>query len=333
MLVADFRVQQRRSPKLSPECSARQAQAFQNDGIHCMTVDFTLWMQHSLVVRRGSSSWRRQPLALRNTMTLGVRAACFSAVSSGLFLGRLGLPSASRVRKYLSILGRPHFFEAAVRHRVAAATEHLGAIRHCKSNTLIDAGANKGQFSLVFRAVRPGAQILAFEPLPEAANVYERVFRGDRLTELSRVALSSETGTAQFHVADRSDSSSLLLPGSGQARAFGVRPAAKIEVSVKRLDQCIDISSLKHPLLLKVDVQGGELALFDGCGQLEQIDFIYVELSFVELYEGQPLFQEVCDYLVSRGFSVAGIFNQVNTAEFGPTQVDVLFRRCAGSGA
>lgn len=236
------------------------------------------------------------------------------------------MPSLSGIRKGLSILACPYFLNVALRYRVAATAEHLTAIRYCAANTLIDVGSNKGQFSLAFRKLRPHARILAFEPLPEAADTYERVFGRDPLTELERVALASSGGSAQFHVADRTDSSSLLRPGKGQERAFGVHPASTIDVSVKRLDDCVDMGALEHPILLKVDVQGGELNVFEGCDALTHVDFIYVELSFVELYEGQPLFQEVCDYLVNRGFTVAGIYNQVATAEFGPTQIDVLFK-------
>lgn len=88
----------------------------------------------------------------------------------------------------------------------------------------------------------------------------------------------------------------------GQERAFGARPEKTIEVPVRRLDNCLDISSLPHPILLKIDVQGGELVVLDGCDSLAEVDFIYVELSFVELFEGQPLFQDVSEYLARRGF-------------------------------
>ncbi|MDF2898329.1 MAG: methyltransferase FkbM family [Rhodococcus erythropolis] len=235
------------------------------------------------------------------------------------------LPSLPGIRKGLNILARPYFLAALIRHRVAAASEHLDAIRHCAGNTLIDAGANKGQFSLAFRRLRPDARIIAFEPLPEAADTFTTVFTDDNLTELLPYALAGSDGSARFHVADRSDSSSLLKPGERQALAFGVHQASIIDVPLKRLDHCLDLSSLEHPIVLKVDVQGGELGVFEGCGPLEDIDFIYVELSFVELYDGQPLFEEVHDYLVGRGFAIAGVFNQVSTPQFGPTQVDVLF--------
>lgn len=235
--------------------------------------------------------------------------------------------SRSAIYKGLRLVGQPDFLPALVRHRVAASLEHLEAIRLCAANTLIDAGANKGQFSLAFRKIRPTARILAFEPLQSEADVYDRIFGDDFRTTLTRVALGANSGTARFHVADRADSSSLLEPGSGQARAFGVFEAGETSVEVKRLDECVNMAHLDHPILLKVDVQGAELFVFDGCASLSEVDFIYVELSFVELYDRQPLFQEVCEYLTDRGFALAGIFNQVSTAEFGPTQVDVLFKR------
>lgn len=230
------------------------------------------------------------------------------------------------------MLSDPYFAKAVIGNRVAAATEHLDAIDFCAAGSLIDVGANKGQFSLAFRRVRPHARIIGFEPLPEAAAVYETLFVDDLLTELQRVAISDREGHAEFHVADRADSSSLLRPGEGQARAFGVRPANSMEVPLKRLDGCIKIETLEHPVLLKIDVQGGELDVLNGISFLSEIDFVYAELSFVELYDGQPLFHDVYDHLIERSFRVAGCYNQVQTAEYGPTQVDVLFCNTNSNG-
>ncbi|MDO0972826.1 FkbM family methyltransferase [Mycolicibacterium frederiksbergense] len=195
---------------------------------------------------------------------------------------------------------------------------------------MIDAGANKGQFSLAFRSERPTAQIIAFEPLTGAADTFEAVFAGDDRFRLERCALAASKGSATFHVADRADSSSLLSLGPKQERAFGVRQDTTIEVSVRRLDECVAVSELSRPVMLKVDVQGGELGLFEGLSEIGDIDFIYVELSYIELYVDQPLFHNVTSYLAAHGFRVIGVFNQVFTPEFGPTQADVLFRRAVG---
>ncbi|UJL31497.1 FkbM family methyltransferase [Mycolicibacterium vanbaalenii] len=236
----------------------------------------------------------------------------------------------TKILKGVSLLQHHLFINAVVKYRVAASTEHLQAIAASQANSLIDAGANKGQFSLAFRSIRPNAPIVAFEPLPSASATYERVFAHDPYTRLLPYALSDREEQAQFYVTDRTDSSSLLKPGTRQERAFGVRPASRIVVPVKRLEDCINLTDLARPIMLKVDVQGGELRLFEGFDSLEQVDFVYAELSFCELYEGQPLFEEVAEYLASRGFTIAGAYNQVTTSEYGPTQVDILFKRRTG---
>lgn len=233
----------------------------------------------------------------------------------------------AKLRKALALARRRRFASAAAWHRIAAAIEHLAPIRHAAAATLIDVGANKGQFSLAYRELFPRGRIIAFEPLPDAAARFDRLFAGDLCAELHRVALSDHAGEAEFHVTDRRDSSSLLRPTRGQADAFGVREAELTRVPLRRLDQCVAKDRLVSPVLIKIDVQGAELQVLRGCDWLEAADSIYVELSFVELYEGQPLYEEVSAHLGSRGFTLAGIFNQAMTAHFGPTQADFLFKK------
>ena len=54
-------------------------------------------------------------------------------------------------------------------------------------------------------------------------------------------------------------------------------------------------------------------------------EFVYVECSFVELYEGQALVGEVILYLVHRNFQLSGVYNQVEDSEGRPVQADFLF--------
>lgn len=233
----------------------------------------------------------------------------------------------AKLGKGLRLLKHWRFAAAALRHGIAAGVEHLAAIRRAAPATVIDVGANKGQFSLAIRALRPAARIIAFEPLADAADKYADLFRGDGRVELHRFAIAEQEGAATFHVTDRSDSSSLLPPGSGQSAAFGVSRARTMKVPVRRLDSLVRMAGLDRPIMLKIDVQGAELQVLKSCADLSEVDFVYVELSYVELYEGQPLLAEVSAYLADRGFALEGIFNRVSTARFGPTQADFLFRR------
>ncbi len=239
----------------------------------------------------------------------------------------------ARLFKIAKIMRHPRAIRGLLGHRIAMTTEHLDVIRLAGPATLLDVGANKGQFSLAVRTLFPGAQIHAFEPLPEAQAHFARLFANDLRTKLHGVALSEQVGSAELHIADRTDSSSLLPLAEGQKAAYGVGEAGTVTVAKRRLASEIDLSSLAAPILLKIDVQGGELDVLKGIDNddFARIDRIYVELSFVELYQGQPLFDEVYQFIVGRGYRLRGLFNPSRTLAFGLTQIDALFERALDS--
>lgn len=233
--------------------------------------------------------------------------------------------AARKAIKLAAIMRRTRLRQALLHHRVAATTEHLAAIRSCAPAAVLDVGANKGQFSLAVRSLFPKAVIHAFEPLPGAADTFARVFADDPLVHLHRVAIGADRSRVPFYVTDREDSSSLLRPGEGQKLAFGVVQASEIEVDVVPLGDVVDAAKLARPVLMKIDVQGAELEVLRGISDLDAIDFIYVEVSFVELYEDQALFADVRQHLAARGFRLHQIFHKEHTKRFGATQADCLF--------
>jgi hypothetical protein len=50
-------------------------------------------------------------------------------------------------------------------------------------------------------------------------------------------------------------------------------------------------------------------------------------VSFIELYEGQPLFGEIDKFLQSAGYRLRGIGNPNISRKAGPLQADALFCR------
>jgi FkbM family methyltransferase len=208
------------------------------------------------------------------------------------------------------------------------AVEHIQAIERLVPKTLIDVGANKGQFSVVARHLFPQIDIYAFEPLETERMRFKEVVGGS--VNLFSVALGSKTGSARFHVTSRLDSSSLFVPGQGQKQAYGVEAVSSIAVEVACLSDVIDENRLARPVLLKLDVQGAELDVLRGAEpMLDAIDYIYCETSFLPLYDQQPLANDLAFYLISQGFHMSGVFNQSETKVFGPTQADFLWQRGA----
>lgn len=235
-----------------------------------------------------------------------------------------------RAEKYLRAALNPGYW-AALKAKVMPGVEHEQAIQRLAPRTLIDVGANKGQFSLVARHLFPDIRIHAFEPIASERAKLQSVVSGDITVHPSAAGRIAET--REFFLTSRPDSSSLLKPAAAQKEAFDVSLVSVNTIEVVRLDEALQVETLPRPILLKLDVQGGELDVLIGAERaLPFIDYIYCEVSFVSLYEGQPLAADIICYLRERGFTVAGVFNQAVTPSFGPTQADMLFSRAAPTG-
>jgi FkbM family methyltransferase len=231
-----------------------------------------------------------------------------------------------KARKLLSITVRPPLWRPFLRGAVASM-EHYAALHRLDARTCIDIGANKGQFSVLCQYLFPGVRIFAFEPLPDIAKRCAHAL-GEANTQVYAHALGSHDARSQFYVTERSDSSSLLVPSAAQERAYGSRVADSVKVEVRRLDHVMTAAQIARPALMKLDVQGAELDVLEGCGDLLQsIDYIYLEGSFVELYRGQALITDIVTFLSERGFAFRGIYNTSYTRDYGTTQADFLFER------
>jgi FkbM family methyltransferase len=217
----------------------------------------------------------------------------------------------------------PHYWRALI-HAVVPTIEHAPALASIEPATVIDVGANKGQFSCFAASRWPKAAILAFEPLPRPASKYRRVL-GQRAT-LFTCALGAAKGRLVMHVASRDDSSSLLSLGDRQKNLFRMEEVATLTVEVQRLDKVL-AGFVAAPALLKIDVQGYEFEVIQGLGNLTRnIEWIYVETSFVELYSGQRLHHEVAALLGDLGYEQA-LEHNVTMDGSQKVQADILFCR------
>lgn len=235
--------------------------------------------------------------------------------------------------KLVRILRVRGWRRALVRQHVAAAAEHASVLRGIPElRTIVDVGANRGQFSLAARHYFPDARIIAFEPLTRPAAAWLSLFAGDTRAQLINAAVGPVTGEAEIHVSGRDDSSSLLPITPAQDALFpGTAQVGAEIVRVTRLVDHLSHAELEVPALLKIDVQGFELQALTGCeAMLDRFDWVYVECSFVELYAGQAFADEVIAWLRCRGFSLCGVYHIVCDAGRA-VQGDFLFARNAES--
>jgi len=244
--------------------------------------------------------------------------------ASGLTLGLLRR-AGSRFHRLMRLLGHRRYWKPLSRG-VAASVEHNDVPFRRDHLTVLDVGASNGQFALFAEGRFPAAQILSFEPLKEPASTLRRV-TGDRV-RVETVALGSAAGLAEINVSGRDDSSSLLPIGERQVREFpGTARQSTATIEVSTLDSAVN-GSVARPCLLKIDVQGFELEVLKGAHEvLGQVDEALVECSFVELYEGQALADEVIAFMLDRRLRLAGVHGIVFSGDGEPVQADFLFRR------
>jgi FkbM family methyltransferase len=237
-----------------------------------------------------------------------------------------------KIIKFIRILEENMYFRALTRYGVAAGIEHSQLLSYMGKEdfqTIADIGANRGQFSLVARKCFPEARIHSFEPLKEPATIFQRVFASDPNVTLHEIAIGPEDKNAIIHVSSADDSSSLLPIASLQSTLFpGTEEKEERTVAVKRLDSVLNREDIEQPALLKIDVQGFEKEVLEGCKSLLPcFSHIYVECSFVELYAGQALAHEVISLLEGVGFVLSGVYNLYYDKKGVAIQGDFLFER------
>ena len=81
--------------------------------------------------------------------------------------------------------------------------------------------------------------------------------------------------------------------------------------------------------MIKIDVQGYEDKVIGGAVEtISKAKAIIVEVSFRELYEGQPLFEKIFGLLSEKGFSYFGnLYQLLSPVDGAPLQADALFVR------
>jgi hypothetical protein len=131
------------------------------------------------------------------------------------------------------------------------------------------------------------------------------------------------------------DSSSLLPISARQSELFpGTEEVGVTDVEAAPLSSFVSAADLNAPALLKIDVQGFELEVLRGAGDvLAAFEHVYVEASFEALYEGQALADDVIALMVDTGFTEVGRYNMSIGPDGALIQADFLFHKNPSPGA
>ena len=173
---------------------------------------------------------------------------------------------------------------------------------------IIDVGANEGQYIRLVRGVGYRGRIIAFEPLAQAHMRLRQLAATDKnLTVWPRMALGDYVGEVEVNVSANLASSSILtMLDSHLAAAPHSVYVGREKVAIGRLDGCVsaEVNAARYAFL-KVDTQGFEAAVLRGAAALlPLVRAVQMELSFIELYERQPLIRDMLNLMAEFGYSL-----------------------------
>jgi len=203
--------------------------------------------------------------------------------------------------------------------------------------TVLDVGANTGQFAALIHQALPRARVYSFEPLADCCKRLEQNMAGVSGFQAFDFALGDTTGRTQIHRSDAPESSSLLPMGDLHRTAFPHTAKTHVEtIEIRRLDEVARDLEIDDDILIKVDVQGTEDKVISGGQQMfSRASVLIMETTFVPLYQDQVLFDAIYDRLRRMGFTYMGTEHIVRNPQTGRVlQCDSLFLRDAkGKGS
>ncbi len=186
---------------------------------------------------------------------------------------------------------------------------------------VLDGGANAGNYtSEVLAAARHAGctvAVHAFEPSPHCVEKLRARFKAEPAVRIMGAALAAREGEALLHGGRAGSSQASLVPRA----VLGGDPAASITVPLLCLGNYLTAESPGRVGLLKLDVEGSELAALRGLGEMlrpDVIDVIQFEYGGTAIDAGTTL-RDLFRLLSARGFVLAKLFpNALEVRDYHP---------------
>jgi FkbM family methyltransferase len=196
--------------------------------------------------------------------------------------------------------------------------------------TVVDVGANTGQFAIAASRIFKAAKIYAFEPIPSCAEKLRVLASDASKIEVYTNAIGDKIDKVDFFVNEYDQASSLLrLNIEGSKHFRNLREKERISVNIITLDHFFKNKTLVKPVLLKIDVQGAEKdVVAGGKDTLEKVEFVLMETAFTPMYIGEPSFTEMIEIMKANDFSFirpVGFLKSPKNGEI--LQADILFKK------
>lgn len=177
-----------------------------------------------------------------------------------------------------------------------------------KPKIIYDIGACVLHWTRVAKNVWPDSEIIAFEAMDEPSVIYEEMHMKYHCGPLGDI---DGKQIEFFENLEHPGGNSYYrenIDVNPEAHDYFPDSSAKTKI-LSRLDTIVRKKNFPRPNLIKMDVQGAELDILKGCGDLlDTCDHLILELPNVEYNTGAPEKEKVIEWLQEKGFDWCGCF-------------------------
>lgn len=171
--------------------------------------------------------------------------------------------------------------------------------------TLVDVGASEGILPH-WQPHRRHLRVIGFEPDTRAFE--ELYIQQDEMTHYLNIGLHSRRGEFTLYLTRKQQNSSCFMPNRALLDRFHnptrFDVVGETTIECKTLDEVLKEESLTDVDFVKLDTQGSELGILEGATSVlaNEAFGLEIEVSFAELYKGQPFFANVDLFVRQYGF-------------------------------
>jgi FkbM family methyltransferase len=177
--------------------------------------------------------------------------------------------------------------------------------------TIIDIGANLGEWAVKVYPIFPDANYLLIDGNPNVEPILEKLCNEAPNVRYRISLLSDEEKTETFYLPKNNPTCTGASIMREKTSHYVDKNIAPLQLQAKTLDNTLSEENIDDIDLLKLDVQGAELkVLKGGLKTLQKTKYCLLEVQFQEWNQDAPYSDEVVHFMRDQGYKLYDIFDR-----------------------
>lgn len=199
-----------------------------------------------------------------------------------------------------------------------------------KCDTLIDVGANYGEFS--YELLNNFKEVFLIEPNPYLIKKLEDKFKNRKEVKIYNFGINNKNSTKKFYISADTGSTLSSIKKQNKILKENLKKTNIVStqnINFLRLDDFIKKNLRQQSsIFLKTDTQGNDLEVLKSIGKyLNKIKYIKSEMSVIPLYQNQSSHWKILQFMKENNFEPIFFENGLRAKDGKMIEYDIFFEK------